>query len=288
MQLSVIIVNYNVKNLLRDCLLSVQKAAHSIDTEIIVVDNASSDGSVEMLKAEFKYIKLIANTQNLGFSKANNQGIAQAQGKYILLLNPDTLINKNTFEDCLNFSKQTNNCGGIGVKMLDANNQFLKESKRGFPTPWASLCRLSFLNKLFPNSALLNGYYLGHLSNDENHQVEVLAGAFIWIKKSIIDEIGGLDETYFMYGEDIDFSYRIQQAGYHNYFLGTVTILHYKGESTDKYSFKYIKHFYDAMKIFSKKHYTRTYPLYHMGIILMIILHSIYHFFSRLFVKKKT
>ncbi len=288
MQLSVIIVNYNVKNLLRDCLLSVQKAAHSIDTEIIVVDNASSDGSVEMLKAEFKYVNLIANTQNLGFSKANNQGIAQAQGKYILLLNPDTLINKNTFDDCLNFSKQTNNCGGIGVKMLDANNQFLKESKRGFPTPWASLCRLSFLNKLFPNSALLNGYYLGHLSNDENHQVEVLAGAFIWIKKSIIDEIGGLDETYFMYGEDIDFSYRIQQAGYHNYYLGTVTILHYKGESTDKYSFKYIKHFYDAMKIFSKKHYPRTYPLYHMGIILMIILHSIYHFFSRLFVKKKT
>lgn len=288
MQLSVIIVNYNVKNLLRDCLLSVQKAAHSIDTEIIVVDNASSDGSVEMLKAEFKYVNLIANTQNLGFSKANNQGIAQAQGKYILLLNPDTLINKNTFDDCLNFSKQTNNCGGIGVKMLDANNQFLKESKRGFPTPWASLCRLSFLNKLFPNSALLNGYYLGHLSNDENHQVEVLAGAFIWIKKSIIDEIGGLDETYFMYGEDIDFSYRILQAGYHNYYLGTVTILHYKGESTDKYSFKYIKHFYDAMKIFSKKHYPRTYPLYHMGIILMIILHSIYHFFNRLFVKKKT
>ena len=288
MQLSVIIVNYNVKNLLRDCLLSVQKAAHSIDTEIIVVDNTSNDGSVEMLKAEFKDVKLIANTQNLGFSKANNQGIAQAQGKYILLLNPDTLINKNTFEDCLNFSKQTNNCGGIGVQTLDANNQFLKESKRGFPTPWASLCRLSFLNKLFPNSALLNGYYLGHLSNDENHQVEVLAGAFIWIKKSIIDEIGGLDETYFMYGEDIDFSYRIQQAGYHNYFLGTVTILHYKGESTDKYSFKHIKYFYDAMKIFSKKHYPRTYPLYHMVIILMIILHSIYHFFSRLFVKKKT
>ena len=288
MQLSVIIVNYNVKNLLRDCLLSVKKAAHSIDTEIIVVDNASTDGSIQMLQSEFKEIKLIVNTKNLGFSKANNQGLAQAQGQYILLLNPDTLINKNTFEDCLNFSTQTNNCGGIGVKMLDANNQFLKESKRGFPTPWASLCRLIFINKLFPNSALLNGYYLGHLSNDENHQVEVLAGAFIWIKKSIIDEIGGLDETYFMYGEDIDFSYRIQQAGYHNYFLGTVTILHYKGESTDKYSFKYIKHFYDAMKIFSKKHYPRTYPLYHMGIILMIILHSIYHFFSRLFVKKKT
>ena len=287
MQLSVIIVNYNVKNLLRDCLLSVQKAAHSIDTEIIVVDNTSSDGSVEMLKAEFKDVKLIANTQNLGFSKANNQGIAQAQGQYILLLNPDTLVYENTFEDCLKFSTQTNNCGGIGVQMLDANNQFLKESKRGFPTPWASLCRLSFLNKLFPNSALFNGYYLGHLSKDENHQAEVLAGAFIWLKKSIIDEVGGLDEAYFMYGDDIDLSYRIQQAGYQNYYIGTVPILHYKGESTDKYSFKYIERFYGAMKIFSKKHYPRTYPLYHLGIQLVMILHSTYHFFRRLFVKKK-
>ena len=287
MQLSVIIVNYNVKNLLRDCLLSVQKAAHSMDTEIIVVDNASSDGSVEMLKAEFKELKLIANTQNLGFSKANNQGIALAKGQYILLLNPDTIVYENTFEDCLKFSKQTNNCGGIGVQMLDAKNKFLKESKRGFPTPWVSLCRLSFLNKLFPNYALFNGYYLGHLSKDENHQVEVLAGAFIWLKKSIIDKVGGLDEAYFMYGEDIDFSYRIQQSGYQNYYLGKVLILHYKGESTDKYSFKYIERFYGAMKIFSKKYYPKTYPIYHLGIQLVMILHCIYQFFSRLFVKKK-
>jgi len=287
MQLSVIIVNYNVKNLLRDCLLSVQKAAHSMDTEIIVVDNASSDGSVKMLKAEFKELKLIANTQNLGFSKANNQGIALAQGQYILLLNPDTIVYENTFEDCLKFSTQTNNCGGIGVQMLDAKNKFLKESKRGFPTPWSSLCRLSFINKLFPNSALFNSYYLDHLSKDKNHKVEVLAGAFIWIKKNIIDEVGRYDEAYFMYGEDIDFSYRIQQSGYQNYYLGKVRILHYKGESTDKYSFKYIEHFYGAMKIFSKKYYPKTYPIYHLGIQLVMILHSIYQFFSRLFVKKK-
>ena len=287
MQLSVIIVNYNVKNLLRDCLFSVQKAAHSIDTEIIVVDNASSDGSLEMLKAEFKDVKLIVNTQNLGFSKANNQGIAQAKGQYILLLNPDTLVYKNTFEECLKFSTQTNNCGGIGVQMLDINNQFLKESKRSFPSPFSALCRFSFLNKLFPNSILFNRYYLGHLSKDENHQVEVLAGAFIWLKKSIAEEVGGLDETYFMYGEDIDFSYSIQQAGYNNYYLGTISITHYKGESTDRYSFKYIEHFYDAMKIFSKKHYPKTYPLYHLGIQLIMILHSTYQFFRRLFVKKK-
>ena len=287
MQLSVIIVNYNVKNLLKDCLFSVQKAAHSIDTEIIVVDNASSDGSLEMLKSEFKDVKLIVNTQNIGFSKANNQGIAQATGQYILLLNPDTLVYKNTFEDCLKFSTQTNNCGGIGVQMLDASNQFLKESKRSFPSPWLALFRLSFLNKLFPNSALFNRYYLGHLSKDKNHQVEVLAGAFIWLKKSIADEVGGLDETYFMYGEDIDFSYSIQQAGYNNYYLGTISIIHYKGKSTDKYSFKYIERFYGAMKIFSKKHYPRTYPIYHLGIQLLIILHSTYQFFRRLFVKKK-
>lgn len=266
--------------------MSVQKAAHSMHTEIIVVDNASSDGSVQMLKAEFKDVKLIANAQNVGFSKANNQGIAQAQGQYILLLNPDTLVYENTFEDCLNFSTQTNNCGGIGVQMLDTNNQFLKESKRGFPTPWASLCRLSFLNKLFPYSALFNGYYLGHLDQHQNHKVEVLAGAFIWLKKSIIDEVGGLDEVYFMYGEDIDFSYRIQQAGYDNYYLGTVSILHYKGESTDTYSFKYIERFYGAMKIFSKKHYPKSYPLYHLGINTLMILHSSYHFFRRLLLKK--
>ena len=287
MQLSVIIVNYNVKNLLRDCLFSVQKAAHSIDTEIIVIDNASSDGSLEMLKTEFKDVKIIVNTQNLGFSKANNQGIAQAKGQFVLLLNPDTLVYKNTFEDCLKFSIQTKNCGGIGVQMLDANNQFLKESKRSFPSPSIALFRLSLLNKLFPNSALFNRYYLGHLSKDENHQVEVLAGAFIWLKKSIADEVGGLDETYFMYGEDIDFSYSIQQAGYNNYYLGTVSIMHYKGKSTDKYSLKYIERFYGAMKIFSKKHYPRTYQLYHLGIQLLMVLHSTYQFFRRLFVKKK-
>ena len=286
MQLSVIIVNYNVKNLLRECLLSVQKSAYNIDTEIFVVDNASRDGSVEMLKEEFKDVKLIANTENVGFSRANNQAITQATGEHILILNPDTLVYEQTFKDCLKFCSKTPNCGGIGVQMLDNNSNFLKESKRGFPTPWASLCRLSFLNRLFPKSALLNGYYLGHLDKDQNHKIEVLAGAFIWLKKGVVDKIGGLDEAFFMYGEDIDFSYRIQQAGYDNYYLGTVSILHYKGESTDTYSFKYIERFYGAMKIFSKKHYPKSYPLYHLGINTLMILHSGYHFFRRLLLKK--
>ncbi|MAD49813.1 MAG: glycosyltransferase family 2 protein [Flavobacteriales bacterium] len=286
MQLSVIIVNYNVKNLLRDCLLSVQKAALKLDTEIIVVDNASSDGSVKMLQEEFKGVKLIANSKNVGFSTANNQGIAQAKGQYILILNPDTLVYEQTFNDCMKFCSENTNCGGIGVQMLDANSNFLKESKRGFPTPKDSLLRLSFLNRLFPKSAYFNGYYLGHLNKDENHKVDVLAGAFIWIKKSIVDEVNGLDEQFFMYGEDIDFSYRIQQAGYDNYYLGTISILHYKGESTDTYSFKYIERFYGAMKIFSKKHYPYSYPLYHLGINTLIILHGVFNYFRRLLLKK--
>ena len=287
MQLSVIIVNYNVKKLLRECLLSVQKAAINIDTEIWVVDNASSDGSVEMLKSEFENVNLIANSKNVGFSTANNQAIKKALGEYILILNPDTLVYENTFSECLKFNLTTAKCGGIGVQMFDVNANFLKESKRGFPDPWASLFRLSFLNRFFPKSAFFNGYYLGHLDKDQNHQIEVLAGAFIWVKKSVIKEIGGLDEDFFMYGEDIDFSYRIQQAGYKNYYLGTVSILHYKGESTDKYSFKYVERFYGAMKIFSKKHYPKSYPIYHLGINTLMFGHSAFNFFRRLVVKKR-
>ena len=203
-----------------------------------------------------------------------------------MILNPDTVVYEHTFDDCIKFCSETPNCGGIGVQMLDANSNFLKESKRGFPSPWASFCRLSFLNRLFPKSALLNGYYLGHLDKDQNHKIEVLAGAFIWLKKSVVDKVGGLDEAFFMYGEDIDFSYRIQEAGYDNYYLGTVSILHYKGESTDTYSFKYIERFYGAMKIFSKKHYPKSYPLYHLGINTLMIIHSGYHFFRRLLLKK--
>ncbi len=272
MLLSVIVVNYKVKNLLRECLKSVEIAAQGIETEIWVVDNHSNDGSVEMLKAEFPNVNVIANSENKGFSTANNQAIAKAKGQYLLILNPDTVVNKNTFHDCLNFSQSTPKCGGIGVKMVNKNGDFLAESKRGFPNFWTAFTRGCKLYKLFPNSSEFNPYYLGHLSEDGCHKIDVLAGAFIWIKKHIYDDVGGLDNSYFMYGEDIDLSYKIHKAGYQNYYLGTTSILHYKGESTEKLSVDYINRFYGAMKIYTKKHNPYTYPFYHLIIACIKLL----------------
>ncbi len=271
MLLTVIIVNYKVKNLLRDCLKSVEIAAQHLDTEIWVVDNHSNDGSVEMLQQEFPKVNIIVNTENKGFSVANNQAIAKAKGEYLLILNPDTRLNKNTLQDCLTFNQSTKNCGGIGVKMLNEKGVFLAESKRGYPSLWATICRGTKLYKLFSKSALFNPYYLGHLNTDSCHKVDVLAGAFIWIKRSIYTEVGGFDNDFFMYGEDIDLSYKIQKANYQNYYLGTTSILHYKGESTDTLSTEYINRFYGAMKIFTKKHKPFTYPIYHLAIGIMMI-----------------
>jgi len=269
MLLSVIIVNYKVKNLLRNCLNSVEIAAKGIDTEIWVVDNHSNDGSVEMLHTEFPHVNVIANSENKGFSRANNQAIEKAKGEYLLLLNPDTEVSENTFQDCLKFSQSNSDCGGIGVKMVDKNGKFLAESKRGFPSFWTAFTRGTKLYKLFPKSVVFNQYYLGYMSEDKCHPTDVLAGAFIWLKKDIYDEVGGLDNSYFMYGEDIDLSYKIVNAGYQNYYLGTTTILHYKGESTNKRSVDYINRFYGAMNIFTKKYYPKTYPFYHLLIAII-------------------
>jgi len=281
MQLSIIIVNYNVKNLLRDCLNSIKEATEEIISEIWVVDNNSDDDSVKMLKSEFKEINLIVNTENKGFSKANNQALKRAKGKYILILNPDTIVNKSTLKDCINFCKTTLNCGGIGVKMVDENGYFLLESKRGFPSPWASLCRGLKLSVLFPKSSFFNTYYLGHLHPDLCHKVEVLTGAFLFFKKNIFDNIGGLDESFFMYGEDIDYSYRISKAGYQNYYLGNTSIIHFKGKSSNIHSSEYIRRFFGAMKIFSKKYYPLTYPVYHLVISSLMAFHYIRLFLFR-------
>lgn len=275
MLLSVIIVNYNVKNLLKDCLNSVLQATSKIEAEIWVVDNSSVDGSVEMLQQEFPEVNLIANKENVGFAKANNQAIKLSNGEFLVLLNPDTVVYENTFNDCFNFEKQTENCGGIGVKMVNKDGQFLTESKRGFPTPWASFCRLFYLSKVFPKSAFFNSYYLGHLDQDKYHKVDILAGAFIFVKKQIAHTIGGLNENYFMFGEDVEFSYEIKTAGFQNYYLGTTSILHYKGESTKKKDIVYINRFYGAMKIFSKKYYPKSYPIYWTMISLIMFLQKI-------------
>ena len=287
MMLSIIIVNYNVKQLLNECLQFVITASEGIETEVWVIDNNSSDGSVKMLQEEFPQVKLIANKHNPGFSVANNQAIKQAKGEHILLLNPDTLVPKNAFKKCLEFMNNAPKCGALGVYMHDKDGVFLPESKRGFPTPWVSFCKMSGLNKLFPSSSHFNRYHLGYLKNDENHIVDVLAGAFMWLRKSALEKVGLLDETFFMYGEDIDLSYRIQKGGFENWYLGTVKILHYKGESTNKYSYAYIQRFYGAMLIFAKKHFSKSYPFYAISIQVLIILHSIKLLIARSLLGKK-
>jgi len=257
MKLSVIIVNYNVKFFLEQCLLSVRKAINGIDAEIIVVDNNSVDGSVKMLKDKFQDIVLIENKENSGFSKANNQAIVIAKGKYILLLNPDTVVEFDTFKKVINFADNTPDAGGIGVKMIDGRGKFLPESKRGLPTPQVAFYKIFGLAKLFPKSKKFGKYHLSYLPQDETHKVDILSGAFMFLRKSVLDKIGYLDETFFMYGEDIDLSYRILKAGYNNYYFPETRIIHYKGESTKKSSVNYVFVFYNAMIIFAQKHFSK-------------------------------
>ncbi|HOY90630.1 MAG TPA: glycosyltransferase, partial [Bacteroidales bacterium] len=255
MTLSVIIVNYNVKHFIEQCLLSVYDALDGIDGEVIVVDNNSVDGSVAMIKERFPQTILIANNENLGFSKANNQALQIAKGKYILLLNPDTIVEKDTFAKTIAFMEEHPDAGALGVKLVNGKGQYLPESKRGIPTPWVSFCKMSNLIKLFPHSKIFAKYYMGHLNPDEINEVEILSGAFMLIRKDVLDQIGFLDESFFMYGEDIDLSYRILQAGYKNYYYPQTRIIHYKGESTKKGSINYIYNFYNAMLIFAQKHF---------------------------------
>lgn len=254
--LSIIIVNYNVKFFLEKCLQSVQVAARGIDTEVFVIDNHSTDGSISYLNPLFPDVKFISNNYNPGFGKACNQGLQLSNGRYILFLNPDTIIDKDTLNLCLRKFESDKTIGAIGVKMVDGNGTFLRESKRALPQPMSSLYKLFGLSRVFPKSKIFSNYNLGYLNENENHTVDVLCGAFMMIPKEVIDTTGGFDEAFFMYGEDIDLSYRIQKAGYKNYYLAETTITHFKGESTDKYSIKYVKSFYGAMIIFVDKHYS--------------------------------
>lgn len=255
MDLSIIIVNYNVKHFLEQCLYSVEKAIKHLSAEVFVVDNNSVDGSVEMLKEKFLHHHLILNNENYGFSIANNQAIEKATGKYILLLNPDTLVEEDTFEKSIAFMNANTDAGGLGVKMIDGKGRFLPESKRSLPTPAVAFYKIFGFAKLFPKSKRFGKYHLSYLDKHKTHQVEVLSGAFMMIRKTVLDKIGYLDETFFMYGEDIDLSYRITLAGYKNYYFANTKIIHYKGESTKKGSINYVMVFYKAMIIFAKKHF---------------------------------
>lgn len=255
MLLSVIIVNYNVKYFLEHCLWSVVKAMENIDGEIFVIDNNSTDGSKDFFLDKFPGVTFIWNTENEGFAKANNKALREATGNYILFLNPDTIVPEDCFNKCLSFIKSKGDLVALGIKMIDGSGKFLKESKRSFPSPMTSLFKLCGLARLFPKSKVFSKYHLGFLDEHISHEVDVLAGAFMIIPKKILEATGTFDESFFMYGEDIDLSYRIQKAGYKNYYFAGSSIIHFKGESTKKGSLNYVKIFYKAMSVFVKKHY---------------------------------
>ena len=244
-ELSVIIVNYNVKYYLEQCLDSVRRAMEGINGEVFVVDNHSHDGSVEYLRERFPEVVFIESNHNLGFSRANNIAIRQSEGRYVLLLNPDTFVGEHVFKEALKFLDTHPKAGGVGGRMHNADGTLAPESRRALPTPLVSFKKMLGFSRQ---------YYMSHLSWNEPAQIEVISGAFFMIRREAIDKIGLLDETFFMYGEDIDLSYRLLLGGYENWFL-PLDILHYKGESTEKSSYRYVHVFYQAMLIFFRKHY---------------------------------
>lgn len=277
MDLSVIIVSYNVKYFLEQCLCSVKKAFQSLEIEVFVIDNNSSDGTIAYLQEEFPFIIFISNKENIGFSRASNMALKKAVGRYILFLNPDTIVPEDCFVRTVSFMDKNPLGGALGVKMIDGGGNYLRESKRGFPTVWASFCKMTGLTKGFPSSRIFARYYMGHLSENENQEVEALSGAFLMVKKEVLDKTGGFDERFFMYAEDIDLSYRIIQAGYKNYYFSEIAILHFKGESTRKDA-RYLRLFYRATIQFVQKHYRGISSI--LLVVLLNILAGIKTLFS--------
>jgi GT2 family glycosyltransferase len=300
LKLSVIIVNYNVKHFLEQCLFSVLKAARNINSEtslpkaeVIVVDNNSSDNSIDYLQPKFPDVQFISNPENRGFAKACNQGLKLATGEYILFLNPDTIVPEDCFQKCIAFFESRPDAGALGIKMLDGTGKFLKESKRSFPSPLTSLFKLFGLSRLFPHSKTFSRYHLGNLDKDKDHEVDVLAGAFMMIRNEVLNSTGSFDEIFFMYGEDVDLSYRVQKTinpatgkNYKNYYFPGSSIIHFKGESTKRGSMNYVRMFYNAMSIFVHKHYGGGRAgvfnfLIHLAIWIRAILAAIRRFIRR-------
>jgi GT2 family glycosyltransferase len=275
MILSIIIVNYNVKFFLEQCLCSVQRAVERMeggyrDTEVIIIDNHSGDGSLEYLEPRYPWAKFVSSKENLGYAIANNQGLALSRGRYVLFLNPDTIIGEDALHACVQFLDIHPEAGALGVQMLDGRGRFLKESVRGFPTPWAAFCKFSGLTNIFPASSLFASYYMGSLKKSGEPQVEVLSGACMMVTREAIKKTGGFDERFFMYAEDIDLSYRIRKAGFLNYYLSKVSILHFKGESTRKDP-RYARYFYRTMHQFMEK-----YPEDYSGVLLSFLRMAIW------------
>lgn len=271
MDLTVVIVNYRVKYLLEQTLRSVEQAMHGMTGEVIVVDNLSGDDSIAFSRERHRNVTFIENQANVGFARANNQAIMRAQGEFTLILNPDTIITPRCLHEGIAWMHEHPKCGAIGARMMDGNGVFLPESKRSFPTPWVSFCKIFGLSKLFPRSPWFAKYHLRYLSDLEPQNIDILSGAYMLCRTGVLQQLGGFDEDYFMYGEDIDLSYRIVKAGYENWFLPT-PMIHYKGESTHKDSMRYVRVFYDAMLIFYRKHFPRFnlifYPIVKLGVIV--------------------
>ena len=251
MDLSVIIVSYNVRYFLEQCISSVLSASKNIQVEIIVVDNNSTDDTCNLIENNYCEITLIKNKENVGFSKANNQGAAIAKGKYVVILNPDTIVAEDTFEKLINFANSEPNLGILGVKLIDGSGKFLRESKRAIPKP------LVALKKLFGNSKTSSTYYASHLDENQSGNVEILVGAFMFLKKSVYADLNGFDTSFFMYGEDIDLSLRALNKGYVNYYFAQTQVIHFKGESTQKNTL-YLSHFKRAMQLFYAKHFKKN------------------------------
>lgn len=268
-RLTIVIVNYNVKFYVEQCLYSIEKAMEHVDCDVYVVDNHSKDQSVAYLKPRFPWVHFIASNHNLGFARANNIAIRESQSDYVLLLNPDTLVGEKVLSDCVSFMDEHKQAGGIGVKMLTIDGHAAKESRRGLPTPKVSFYKMVGLCDRFPKHHTLGKYYMGYLPWDKPSQIEVISGAFCMLRRTALDKVGLLDEDFFMYGEDIDLSYRVLKGGYENWYL-PCSILHYKGESTQKSSFRYVHVFYDAMLIFLKKHYGNASLFFNLPIKLAV------------------
>ena len=287
MKLSVVIVNYNVKYYLEQCLHSVEKASVGIDSETIVIDNASSDNSVAYIKERFPNVKVIDSKENLGFARGNNLAIMQSKGEYILLLNPDTIVAEHTFTDFIDFMDSHPDAGGCGAYMLRTDGSFALESRRGLPTPFVAFCKMSGLAKLFPKSKIFGRYYMRYLNEHEVNPIEIMSGAYMFLRRVALEKSGLLDEDFFMYGEDIDLSYRILKSGYKNYYLPS-PILHYKGESTEKSSYRYVHTFYQAMQLFFNKHYSHYSLLVSLPINIAIWSRAILAYVGNQFRHRKT
>ncbi len=283
--LAIVIVNYKVKYHIHLCLSSIEKSNGNFSKEIWIVDNASKDNSREFLTKDFPEIHYIQSDENLGFSKANNLALRKLKAKYVLLLNPDTLLQEDTLQQCFDFMEKHPEVGGLAVPMYNGKGEFAPESKRGIPTPWVAFTKILKLYKLFPKSPLFGKYYMTHLDKDKPAPIEVMSGAFMFLRMDVLNKIGFLDETFFMYGEDIDLSYRILQAGYKNYYLPSTRIIHFKGEATDKNSLDYLRIFYNAMEVFVEKHFSRKGKLY-VSFLKIVIRSGMYFMYLKNTLKK--